>query len=114
MNQTSSIDLVPTSTTFSPLSIENQITLEILRQTRKTFDQSYNSFRLALLMTTISAIISLGGMGLLIMNRSSEGTITTATGLVTTAGFLKLTKEADDRLNKINERLDKLINLSSS
>lgn len=96
---------------FSPhteSSLKNQIVLELLRQAHKTFDQAHQSFRLAILMTTISAAVSIIGVFFLISNRASEGTIAATTGLATGTGFIHLAREADKRLKVTNELLDKI------
>ena len=78
----------------SNLSIEWSIAQERLRQARL-------SFNLALTVTAISFSISLIGGGLLLSNKIPSGTITTAVGLVSSAGCLKFAKDANDRLDKI-------------
>ncbi|MEL7420571.1 MAG: hypothetical protein AAGK10_18665 [Cyanobacteria bacterium J06555_3] len=45
--------------------------------------------------------ISLIGGGLLLSNKIPSGTITSAVGLVSSAGCLKFAKDANDRLDKI-------------
>lgn len=90
-------------------SISLQIAEEILRQSRVTFNSAHWSFQAALIMTGASALISITGVGLLMTNRTSEGAIATATGLVSGSGFLKLTEEAEKRLKTTNDRLDKIL-----
>ena len=75
-------------------SIEWNIAQERLRQARL-------SFNLALAATAISFSISLIGGGLLLLGKVSSGTVTTAVGLVSSAGCLKFAKDANDRLDKI-------------
>ena len=79
---------------YSNLSIEWSIAQERLRQARL-------SFNLALTATAISFSISLIGGGLLLSNKIPSGTITSAVGLVSSAGCLKFAKDANDRLDKI-------------
>lgn len=82
------------------LSIEWSIAQERLRQARL-------SFNLALAATAVSFFISLIGGGLLLSGKISSGTVTSAVGLVSSAGCLKFGKDANDRLDKIlNESED--------
>ncbi len=59
------------------------------------------SFNLALTATAISFFISLIGGGLLLSGKVPSGTVTSALGLVSSAGCLKFAKDANDRLDKI-------------
>ncbi|MGD1806492.1 TRADD-N-associated membrane domain-containing protein [Dapis sp. BLCC M126] len=82
----------PTFTTMEQLVIK-----ERLRQARL-------SFNIALSLTIISAIISVTGVGLLLSGKTSEGTATTAGGLaskIVSVGLLKMTKDTNERLDKI-------------
>lgn len=99
---------LPTDCCFNP-SLTNQITQEALRQTRETFNLSQQSWRLALIMTAASAIVSFVGAGLLATDKASISSLTTTGGLLSGAGFLRLAKEANDRAQEANERLDRLI-----
>jgi hypothetical protein len=80
-------------------SIEKTIVLERIRQARQ-------SFNLALAATTTSFIISIVGAGLLLANKVPEGGAATAGGLMSSVGFSKLAKEANDRLDQIYGELD--------
>lgn len=80
--------------------IEWSITQERLRQARL-------SFNLALTATAMCFFISLIGGGLLLSDKVSSGTITSAVGLVSSVGCLKLAKDANDRLDKILAEPDK-------
>lgn len=75
-------------------SIEESIAQERLRQGRL-------SFNLALIATAISFSISLIGGGLLLSGKIPSGTITSAVGLVSSAGCIKFAQDANDRLDKI-------------
>ena len=81
--------------------IEWSITQERLRQARL-------SFNLALTATGMCFFISLiGGARLLLSDKVSSGTITSAVGLVSSMRCLKLAKDANDRLDKILAEPDK-------
>ncbi len=97
---------VPSSNSASELM--NSIAEEGLRQTQQTFNMARQSFLLALVMTGASAIVGFVGVGFLLSGKASEGTITTAGGLVSSMVFIQLAKDASDRLDKANERLDKI------
>ena len=63
---------------------------------------------IALVMTGASAIVGFVGVGFLLSGKASEGTVTTAGGLVSSMVFTQLAKDASDRLDKANERLDRI------
>jgi hypothetical protein len=63
--------------------------------------QARHSFNLALTTTAVSFCISLIGAGLLLSDKIPSGAITSAVGLVSSAGCLKLARDANDRLDKI-------------
>ena len=85
-----------------------RIAEEGLRQTQQTFNMARTSFIVALIMTGASAIVGFVGVGYLLSGKASEGTATTAGGLVSSMVFVQLAKDASDRLDKANERLDKI------
>ena len=76
--------------------IKDQIAQERLRQ-------AILSFNLAFTATAISFFITLIGGGLLLSGKATSGTITSAVGVVSSAGCLKFAKDANDRLDKILE-----------
>ncbi len=69
--------------------------------------QAHLSFNLALIATGICFFITLIGGGLLLLDKVSSGTITSAVGLVSSVGCLKLAKDTNDRLDKILAEPDK-------
>ncbi|MGK7895866.1 MAG: hypothetical protein AB4372_20200 [Xenococcus sp. (in: cyanobacteria)] len=73
---------------------------------QQRLSQANLSFRLAVTIHIICFIISLGGWDLLISGKVSEGTITAATGLVSSVEFLKFAKSARDSLDRILAELD--------
>lgn len=85
-----------------------RIAEEGLRQAQQTFNMARTSFIVALLMTGASAIVGFVGVGYLLSGKASEGTATTAGGLVSSMVFVQIAKDASDRLDKANERLDKM------
>ncbi|WP_293165803.1 hypothetical protein [Okeania sp. SIO2C9] len=77
--------------------MEQLVIQERLRQARL-------SFNIALVLTVISTIVSLAGAGLLLSGKTSEGTATTAGGVaskIVSIGLLKMTKDTNERLDKI-------------
>ncbi|NES05618.1 MAG: hypothetical protein F6K22_24090 [Okeania sp. SIO2F4] len=77
--------------------MEQMVIKERLRQARL-------SFNIALTLTIISAIISVTGIGVLLSGKTSEGTATTAGGLtsqIVSISLLKITKDSNERLDKI-------------
>jgi NADPH-dependent curcumin reductase CurA len=99
---------VSITTLNSDSVLMTRIAEEGLRQTQQTFNMTRQSFILALVMTGASAIVGFVGVGFLLSGKASEGTITTAGGLVSSMVFVQLAKDASDRLDKANERLDKI------
>ncbi len=83
----------------------NSSTKEKIAQER--LRQAILSFNLALTATAISFSLSLIGGGLLLSGKTPSGTITSAVGVVSSAGCLKLAKDANDRLDKILLEEDK-------
>jgi len=65
--------------------------------------QAHHSFNLAFATTTACVLISFAGVGLVLLGKTSEGTISTTGGLASTAYCLKLSKDANDRLDCIAE-----------
>lgn len=81
----------------SELLIEQSFIQERLRQARL-------SFNLALVLTATSGIVGMAGVVLLLSGKIPEGTITTGGGLasnIVSMCCLKLTKDANDRLDRI-------------
>jgi len=68
--------------------------------------QAHRSFDFALIATALSFGISLVGAGCLIANKASEGTVTTAIGLVASMRYIQIAKDANNRLDKILADLD--------
>ena len=82
---------------YAPKTTEQLVIKERLRQARL-------SFNIALSLTIISAIISVIGVGFLLSGKTSEGTATTTGGLaskIVSVGLLKMTKDTNERLDKI-------------
>jgi NADPH-dependent curcumin reductase CurA len=99
---------VYSATSDSDLVLMACIADEGLRQAQQSFNMARHSFMLALVMTGASAIVGFVGVGFLLSGKASEGTVTTAGGLVSSMVFIQLAKDAGDRLDKANERLDRI------
>ncbi|MFB2837462.1 TRADD-N-associated membrane domain-containing protein [Floridanema evergladense] len=87
--------------------LNQQIIQEILHQSHESFKLTQQSFRLALIMSGASAVVSLIGVGLLFTHNASEGAIATASGLISGTSFFQLAREASEQQEKVNERLEK-------
>jgi len=74
------------------------IIVERLRQARY-------SFNTALPLTVVSTCISLVGAALLLSGNVPGGAVTTSSGMALSVGFLKLAKDANDRLDRITKEL---------
>ncbi|NEO03108.1 MAG: hypothetical protein F6K50_49670 [Moorea sp. SIO3I7] len=68
--------------------------------------QAKLSFNLLVGATILSGIVGLIGAGLLIFKQSPEGAVTTAVGLASNIAFVKLAKDANDRLDEAIEDED--------
>lgn len=68
--------------------------------------QAHHSFNLAFVSTAACALIGFAGVGLVLLGKASEGTITATGGLASTAYCLKLSKDANDRLDKVASELN--------
>jgi len=55
--------------------------------------------------TTSCILISFAGVCLVLLGKANEGTITATGGLASTSYCLKLSKDANDRLDEIGEEL---------
>jgi hypothetical protein len=83
------------------LLTEQSLIQERLRQARL-------SFNLALVLTATSGLVGIAGVVLLFSGKVPEGTITTAGGLasnIVSVRCLKLTKDANDRLDQMAKHL---------
>lgn len=80
------------------LELSIRVGMERLRQVR-------HSFNLALVMTGISTIISFVGVVLLLTGKASEGTVTTAGGMVSSMCCLQLAKETNEQLSHLLKEL---------
>ncbi|AOY79502.1 hypothetical protein BJP36_05790 [Moorena producens JHB] len=62
--------------------------------------QAKLSFNLLLGATIISGIVGLAGAGLLMSKKLPDGIVTTSVGLASNVAFVKLAKDANDRLDE--------------
>ncbi len=81
---------------FNP---NNSFVEERIRQARLAFNVLLGA-------TVLSGIVSFTGVGLLLSDRVSEGTITSIGGLISNVAFAKMAKDANDRLDKAMEEED--------
>lgn len=86
-----------------------QVIQERIRQCRRNADQAHWSFIVASIITTTSTLLGLGGAGLLLMGKASEGTVTAAIGAVSGVYSYQLFKDAADRQQEANESLDEML-----
>jgi len=73
---------------------------------KERWRQAHHSFNLAFVTTAACVLISFAGVGLVLLGKASEGTITATGGLASTAYCLKLSKDANNRLDKVAEDLN--------
>jgi hypothetical protein len=70
---------------------------------RERLRQAHHGFNLALATTVTCALISFAGAGFVLLGKTPEGTITATGGLASTICCLRLSKDANDRLDKVAE-----------
>ncbi|NEO73798.1 hypothetical protein [Moorena sp. SIO3H5] len=68
--------------------------------------QAKLSFNLLVGATSLSGIVGLAGAELFMSKKLSEGAVTTAIGLTSSMRFVKLAKDANDRLDEAIEDED--------
>ena len=89
-------------------SLQTAIQKERLRQAINSFNMSRLSFKISLIAALASSITGLFGGGLLLAGKISEGTLTTGTSAISSTCFYQICKEAQERAEKANKRLEEL------
>ncbi|MEL6159493.1 MAG: hypothetical protein AAFQ40_12630 [Cyanobacteria bacterium J06623_5] len=92
-------NLTPTPNPNSNDDIKEGVFCERIRQARRAFN-------LALAATGLSTLIGLCGAATLLTGKVPEGSITTAIGLTSSLHCSRLSKDANDRLDKLMSELD--------
>ncbi|WP_290879384.1 hypothetical protein [Fischerella sp.] len=95
----------PLSSDTSHSELYLKMTLDVfqehLRQARQTFN-------LSVVALIVSISISAIGAGLLIGGKATEGTVTAATGLLSTTFCTQIAKESSEKLEELTENLKTL------
>lgn len=89
---------------LDPQASANKYVAMEIKVVHECLRQAHWSFNFALVLTSASISVSLLGIGLVLSDKISEGAAMTAGGLgsnIVNVRFLKLSKEASDRLCKI-------------
>ncbi len=81
----------------------SQIKEEIIREFLRQVKHSYN---LALGVTAASALMTLGGVGLLYIDKVSEATLTTSGGVLATITSAQFAKHSKEELQEVMDKLD--------
>ncbi|MBE8971016.1 hypothetical protein IQ277_33895 [Nostocales cyanobacterium LEGE 12452] len=79
--------------------VKKEFMQELLRQAKLTFN-------LALSVTAVSAMMTLGGVGLLYFNKVSEASLTAGGGALATITSVQLAKQTREELLQILEKSD--------
>lgn len=87
----------------------NHVINEGIAQSRQSAYQAHWSFLVSMVLSTASAAISLSGAALLLLGHASEGSVTAAVGLASGVYSHQLSKEASERQQQANERLDHML-----
>ena len=80
--------------------IQEEVIREFLRQVK-------HSYNLALSVTAASALMTLGGVGLLYIDKVSEATITTSGGVLATITSAQFAKQSKEELQEVMDKLEK-------
>lgn len=80
-------------------NMKAEITQELLRQARLTFNLAFG-------VTAASAIMTLSGVGLLYLDKVSEASLTAGSGTLATLTSVQFAKEAKEELEKLMEKLE--------
>lgn len=80
--------------------IKEEVIREFLRQVR-------HSYNLALGITAASALMTLGGVGLLYVDKVSEATLTSSGGVLATITSVQIAKQSKEELREVIDKLDK-------
>jgi hypothetical protein len=86
------------------------IVRESLRQVKLSFSLAHRTFQLSIFMTAASGLISLAGVSLMLAGHGEPGTATAAAGVTSSFIFVQRSKEARERLELANQRLDDIRN----
>ena len=82
---------------------------EGISQSRQSAYQAHWSFLISMALSTASAAIGLSGASLLMLGYASEGTVSAAVGIASGIYSHQVSKDAADRQQRANERLDCLL-----
>lgn len=82
---------------------------EGITQSRQAAHQAHWSFLSSIVISTTSTAIGLVGASLLLLGHASEGSVTAAVGIVSGVYSHQLSKDAADRQQQANERLDNML-----
>lgn len=82
---------------------------EGISQSRQSACQAHWSFLISIVLSTAGAAIGLSGASLLMLGYASEGTVTAAVGLASGVYSHQISKEAAERQQRANERLDHML-----
>lgn len=88
-----------TQTNHNNNDMKQELIQELLRQAKLTFN-------LALSVTAASAMMTLGGVGLLYFNKVSEASLTSGGGVLATITSVQLAKQTKEELLEIIEKSD--------
>jgi hypothetical protein len=86
------------------------IVRESIRQVKLSFSLAHCTFQISIFMTAASGLTSLAGVFLMLAGHSGAGTITTAAGVTSSFIFVQRSKDARERLEQANQRLDNIRN----
>ncbi|MFN6561658.1 MAG: TRADD-N-associated membrane domain-containing protein [Nostoc sp. ChiSLP01] len=88
-----------TQTNHNNNDMKQELMQELLRQAKLTFN-------LALSVSAASAMMTLGGVGLLYLNKVSEASLTAGGGALATITSVQLAKQTKEELLEIIEKSD--------
>ncbi len=80
----------------------NEMKEEVIREFLRQVRHSYN---LALAVTAASALMTLGGVGLLYIDKVSEATLTASGGVLATITSVQFAKQSKEELREVMDEL---------
>jgi hypothetical protein len=107
-NSHNNIQINHLSTAEIAAQLNLDIVRESIRQVKLSFSLAHRTFQLSILMTAASGLISLAGVSLMLSDHGEHGTATAAAGVTSSFIFVQRSKEARERLELANQRLDNI------
>lgn len=93
----------------SDMLLVDRVISEGISQSRQSACQAHWSFLTSIVLSAASAAIGISGAALLLSGHASEGSVTAAVGLASGVYSHQISKDAAERQQQANERLDHML-----